>query len=84
MHVPVLAKTAGLLVLPNVFMSFAWYAHLRNLSQRLWIVAAVAGRGIAPEEEALARFAPPPHRPRADRSVMRGRGGAQERDDGRA
>lgn len=31
---PVLLQTAGLLVLSNVFMTFAWYAHLRNLSDR--------------------------------------------------
>jgi len=47
MYVPVLARTAGLLVLSNVFMTFAWYAHLKNLSQRPWIVAAVASWGIA-------------------------------------
>jgi uncharacterized protein (DUF486 family) len=31
----------------NVFMTFAWYAHLRNLSHRAWIVAALASWGIA-------------------------------------
>jgi uncharacterized protein (DUF486 family) len=44
---PVLAKTAGLLVLSNVFMTFAWYAHLKNLSNRPWIIAALASWGIA-------------------------------------
>lgn len=35
------------MVLSNVFMTFAWYAHLRNLSDRPWIVAAIASWGIA-------------------------------------
>jgi uncharacterized protein (DUF486 family) len=40
-------KTVVLLSLSNIFMTFAWYAHLRNLSQRPWIVAALASWGIA-------------------------------------
>jgi hypothetical protein len=44
---PVAAKTVVLLILSNVFMTFAWYAHLRNLSHRPWIVAALASWGIA-------------------------------------
>jgi uncharacterized protein (DUF486 family) len=44
---PVLLRTAGLLVLSNVFMTFAWYAHLRNLSDRPWYVAALLSWGIA-------------------------------------
>lgn len=44
---PVIAKTIVLLTLSNVFMTFAWYAHLRNLSHRPWIVAALASWGIA-------------------------------------
>ena len=40
-------RTAALLVLSNVFMTFAWYAHLRNLNDRKWYVAAVASWGIA-------------------------------------
>lgn len=44
---PVIVKTAGLLILSNVFMTFAWYAHLRNLSQKPWFVAALASWGIA-------------------------------------
>ncbi|HTK49120.1 MAG TPA: DMT family protein [Gemmatimonadaceae bacterium] len=43
----VLLRTAGLLVASNVFMTFAWYAHLRNLSDRPWYVAAVLSWGIA-------------------------------------
>jgi hypothetical protein len=45
--VPVVARTVVLLILSNVFMTFAWYAHLKNLSQRPWIVAALASWGIA-------------------------------------
>lgn len=44
---PVVAKTVILLVCSNIFMTFAWYAHLRHLSQRPWIVAAVVSWGIA-------------------------------------
>lgn len=40
-------KTAGLLTLSNVFMTFAWYAHLRNMSGSKWYVAALASWGIA-------------------------------------
>jgi hypothetical protein len=36
-----------LLVCSNIFMTFAWYAHLRNLSDRPWIIAALASWGIA-------------------------------------
>lgn len=43
----VLARTVGLLVLSNVFMTFAWYAHLRELNHRAWYVAALASWGIA-------------------------------------
>jgi uncharacterized protein (DUF486 family) len=43
----IVARTAALLVLSNVFMTFAWYAHLRNLGNRPWIVAALASWGIA-------------------------------------
>ncbi len=43
----VVLRTTGLLLLSNVFMTFAWYAHLRNLSQRPWLVAALVSWGIA-------------------------------------
>ena len=43
----VLTQTTVLLVLSNVFMTFAWYAHLRNLGHRPWIIAALASWGIA-------------------------------------
>ena len=43
----VVLRTTALLVLSNVFMTFAWYAHLKNLSERPWYVAAFASWGIA-------------------------------------
>ncbi|MFA7505774.1 MAG: DMT family protein [Burkholderiaceae bacterium] len=36
-----------LLAVSNVFMTFAWYAHLRELNHKPWIVAALASWGIA-------------------------------------
>ena len=39
--------TVGLLIASNVFMTFAWYAHLRNLADRPWYVAALVSWGIA-------------------------------------
>jgi uncharacterized protein (DUF486 family) len=42
-----LLKTAGLLVISNTIMTFAWYAHLRKLSDRKWYIAAVLSWGIA-------------------------------------
>ena len=47
MKLPVLAQTIGLLVASNVFMTFAWYAHLKNLSGKPWLVAALLSWGIA-------------------------------------
>jgi uncharacterized protein (DUF486 family) len=44
---PPFAATAGLLVLSNVFMTFAWYAHLKELSAKPWWIAALASWGIA-------------------------------------
>ena len=39
--------TAGLLVCSNIFMTFAWYAHLRDLRSRPLLVAILASWGIA-------------------------------------
>lgn len=39
--------TVCLLIASNVFMTFAWYAHLRNLADRPWYVAALLSWGIA-------------------------------------
>ncbi|MGZ3437711.1 MAG: DMT family protein [Gemmatimonadaceae bacterium] len=42
-----LLKTASLLIISNIFMTFAWYGHLRNLSDRKWYIAVVVSWGIA-------------------------------------
>src|SRR6187397_2685764 len=39
--------TIFLLMCSNVFMTFAWYAHLKELSQKPWIIAALISWGIA-------------------------------------
>jgi hypothetical protein len=39
--------TILLLIASNVFMTIAWYAHLRNLADRPWYVAAIVSWGIA-------------------------------------
>jgi len=44
---PVLLKTTVLLICSNVFMTFAWYAHLKNLGNRTWYIAALVSWGIA-------------------------------------
>ena len=43
----VIGTTVGLLICSNVFMTFAWYAHLKNLSARAWYIAAIVSWGIA-------------------------------------
>ncbi len=43
---PILS-TALLLCCSNIFMTFAWYAHLRDLSAKPWFIAALASWGIA-------------------------------------
>src|SRR4030095_13711844 len=40
-------QAALLLLCSNVFMTFAWYAHLQNLADRPWYLAAVVSWGIA-------------------------------------
>lgn len=44
---PIIFQTTLLLVLSNVFMTFAWYAHLKNLNHRAWYIAALLSWGIA-------------------------------------
>ncbi len=44
---PRLAQTALLLLASNAFMTFAWYAHLRNFGDRRWYVAAVVSWSVA-------------------------------------
>ena len=43
----VLLRTVALLLLSNVFMTYAWYGHLRTFGHRPWYVAAVVSWGIA-------------------------------------
>ena len=47
MQIPVFFQTAGLLVLSNIFMTFAWYGHLKNMNSRAWYIAALVSWGIA-------------------------------------
>lgn len=44
---PAIAQTIILLVCSNIFMTFAWYAHLKNLSSAPWLTAALVSWGIA-------------------------------------
>src|SRR5690349_9522218 len=44
---PVILQTTILLMLSNVFMTFAWYAHLKNLHHKAWYIAALASWFIA-------------------------------------
>jgi uncharacterized protein len=44
---PPIFRTVALLTLSNVFMTYAWYGHLRTLADRKWYVAALASWGIA-------------------------------------
>ena len=41
-HIPLVWQTTLLLTASNVFMTFAWYAHLKNLNDRPWWIAALA------------------------------------------
>ena len=43
----VLIRTVILLGISNVFMTFAWYAHLRNLNDKKWYIAALLSWGLA-------------------------------------
>ncbi|MDD3677167.1 MAG: DMT family protein [Thauera propionica] len=44
---PVWLQTALLLTASNVFMTFAWYGHLKNMQSKAWYVAALVSWGIA-------------------------------------
>ena len=43
----VIAKTVLLLIASNVFMTFAWYAHLKELNHKPWFLAALLSWGVA-------------------------------------
>ncbi len=46
-------KTAALLVASNLFMTYAWYGHLRTMRSSPWYLAVIASWGIAFFEYAL-------------------------------
>lgn len=45
--IPLSAQTILLLIASNVFMTFAWYGHLKNMATAPWYLAALASWGIA-------------------------------------
>jgi len=45
--IPASVRMVALLTASNVFMTFAWYGHLKHLGQRVWLVAALTSWGIA-------------------------------------
>ncbi len=47
MQIPIILQTTVLLILSNVFMTVAWYGHLKNLSSKPWWIAALVSWGIA-------------------------------------
>ena len=51
--IPLSLQTVLLLVASNVFMTFAWYGHLRSLATAPWYVAALVSWGIALAEYLL-------------------------------
>jgi len=46
-NMPVIIRTSFMLILSNMFMTFAWYGHLKNLSDKKWYIAAILSWGIA-------------------------------------
>jgi uncharacterized protein len=46
-NIPLSTQTIVLLIASNVFMTFAWYGHLKNLASAPWLVAALVSWGIA-------------------------------------
>jgi uncharacterized protein (DUF486 family) len=47
MQIPIWLQTSGLLALSNIFMTIAWYGHLKNLAGKPWWIAALISWGIA-------------------------------------
>jgi uncharacterized protein (DUF486 family) len=45
--VPVTLQASLLLIASNFFMTYAWYAHLRNMAHWPWYLAALASWGVA-------------------------------------
>lgn len=46
-NIPVLFQSIALLSLSNVFMTFAWYAHLKEMNNKPWVIAALVSWGVA-------------------------------------
>ncbi len=46
-QLPVSVQTVGLLIASNLFMTLAWYGHLKSLADRPWWIAALLSWGIA-------------------------------------
>jgi uncharacterized protein len=46
-NLPLPVQTFGLLILSNVFMTFAWYGHLKHQAHQPWLAAALVSWGIA-------------------------------------
>jgi uncharacterized protein (DUF486 family) len=46
-QIPVIFQTIGLLTLSNLFMTVAWYGHLKSLNNKAWWIAALVSWGIA-------------------------------------
>ncbi|MBU0542060.1 MAG: DMT family protein [Gammaproteobacteria bacterium] len=44
---PAVPVTIAMLLISNIFMTFAWYAHLKDMGQKPWIIAALISWGIA-------------------------------------
>ncbi len=44
---PIWLQTAALLCVSNIFMTFAWYGHLKTLHNSHWLIAVLASWGIA-------------------------------------
>lgn len=46
-NMPVIVRTSIMLIMSNMFMTFAWYGHLKNLNDKKWYLAAIISWGIA-------------------------------------
>ena len=47
MRIPIIMQTVGLLTMSNLFMTVAWYGHLKTLSNKAWWIAALVSWSIA-------------------------------------
>ncbi len=56
MNLPVSLQTIGLLVASNIFMTFAWYGHLKNMAEKPWYVAALVSEGLLTRRKPVRRW----------------------------